>query len=46
MLPNAGTEGKVYVSQRHPLGRVTFIDLADGKTQTITGFELNSSVVQ
>jgi DNA-binding beta-propeller fold protein YncE len=42
VLPDADM---VFVSQRHPLGRVTFIDLATGDQQTITGFDLNSRIV-
>jgi hypothetical protein len=33
------------VSQRHPLGRVTFVDLATRATHTLTGFELGSHIV-
>ncbi len=36
---------KVFVSQRHPLGRVTFIDVATGQARTLTGFDLNSQVI-
>jgi DNA-binding beta-propeller fold protein YncE len=42
VLPAAGT---VFVSQRHPLGRVTFVELATSATRTVTGFELNSHIV-
>jgi len=34
---------KLYVSQAHPSGRITFID-AMGDIQTLTGYELNDSV--
>jgi hypothetical protein len=34
---------KIYVSQEHPSGRITFID-AEGDTQTATGYELNDAV--
>ena len=44
VLPGAGT-GKVFVNQRHPLGRVTFIDVTSGEVRTVTGFDLNSSIV-
>lgn len=37
--------GRAFVSQAHPEGRITFIDLDDGSEQTLTGFELNSKVV-
>lgn len=42
ILPNAGV---VYVSQRHPLGRMTFVSLVNGSTHTVTGFQLNSQIV-
>ena len=35
----------VFVSQRHPLGRVTFFDLGTGDERTVTGFDLNSHVI-
>lgn len=34
---------KIYVSQAHPTGRITFIDPA-GAVQTVTGYVLNDSV--
>ncbi len=37
---------KVYVAQDHALGRVTFVDMTTNKTQTVTGFELNSQVIE
>lgn len=37
--------GVVYVAQSHPLGRVTFVDLKTYKTKTVTGFELNSHII-
>ncbi len=36
---------KVFVSQRHPLGRVTFVDVGTGGVRTLTGFDLNSHVI-
>jgi len=36
----------VYVAQSHPLGRVTFIDMGDHQTRTVTGFELNSHIIE
>jgi hypothetical protein len=36
---------QAFVSQRHPLGRVTFIDFASAATRTVTGFELGSHIV-
>lgn len=37
--------GRGYVSQEHPEGRITFVDLEDGAARTLTGFELGSRVV-
>jgi hypothetical protein len=34
---------KIFISQEHPSGRITFID-SDGHLQTITGYRLNDSV--
>jgi hypothetical protein len=42
VLPTAGV---AWVSQRHPLGRVSFIDLATQSIRTLTGFDLNGHVV-
>jgi hypothetical protein len=42
LLPDAD---KIYVSQRHPLGRVTFVDVATGQLHTLTGFDLNSQII-
>lgn len=42
VLPNAGV---TYVNQRHPLGRVSFLDIASGEVRTITGFDLNSRII-
>jgi DNA-binding beta-propeller fold protein YncE len=42
VLPGAGV---AYVNQRHPLGRVTFLDIETGSTRTITGFDLNSRII-
>ncbi|MCE9574837.1 MAG: hypothetical protein K8W52_16930 [Deltaproteobacteria bacterium] len=42
ILPGAA---KVFVNQRHALGRVTFIDVANEEVRTVTGFDLNSRVV-
>ena len=41
-LPDAGV---TFVAQRHPLGRVSFVDLASDAVRTVTGFDLNSHVV-
>ena len=42
LLPDAN---KIFVSQRHPLGRVSFVDVVDGHMQTLTGFDLNCQVI-
>lgn len=42
VLPDTG---KVFISQRHPLGRVTFVDVATGQARTLTGFDLNSQII-
>ncbi len=34
-----------YVAQKHPDGRITFVDFKTGEIRTITGFELGSQVV-
>ena len=43
MLPGAA---QAFVAQRHPLGRVSFLDLGTDAVRTVTGFDLNSQVVQ
>jgi hypothetical protein len=42
-LPDAGA---AFVAQRHPLGRVSFLDVATDAVHTVTGFDLNGHVVQ
>jgi DNA-binding beta-propeller fold protein YncE len=42
-LPDAG---EAFVAQRHPLGRVSFVDFASDAVRTVTGFDLNGHVVQ
>ena len=42
LLPEAGM---AFVNQRHPLGRVSFIDVATDAMRTVTGFDLNSRIV-
>jgi len=42
VLPGVAT---AFVSQRHPLGRISFIDLASDAVRTVTGFDLNGNVV-
>jgi hypothetical protein len=39
----AATE-KGFVAQRHPEGRITFVELATGSPRTVTGFELADEV--
>lgn len=34
-----------YVAQKHPDGRITFVDFQTGEIRTLTGFELGSQVV-
>jgi DNA-binding beta-propeller fold protein YncE len=36
---------QVFISQRHPLGRVSFIDILTGRVRTVTGFDLNGQVI-
>ena len=43
ILPGAA---QAFTAQRHPLGRVSFVDLASDAVRTVTGFDLNSQVVQ
>jgi len=40
------TTRAVYVAQSHDLGRVTFVDMDSHGTKTVTGFELNSYVIE
>ncbi|MGM0558954.1 MAG: YncE family protein [Myxococcota bacterium] len=35
---------KVYVSQKHPQGRITFISTLTRKKQTVTGYQLNAGI--
>jgi DNA-binding beta-propeller fold protein YncE len=37
--------GRGFVAQKHPEGRITFIDLDGGAARTLTGFELAAEVV-
>jgi hypothetical protein len=36
--------GRIYISQRHPQGRMTFVDVNSGARQTITGYQLNAGI--
>ena len=40
-MPSAS---RVYISQQHAVGRISFIDVLSGAIQTVTGFELNSRI--
>ena len=42
ILPGVGA---AFIAQRHPLGRVSFVDVASDQVRTVTGFDLNSHVV-
>ena len=37
-------EPPAWVSQDHPLGRISFFDPDDASLETLTGFELNSGI--
>lgn len=37
---------RVFVSQEHPEGRISFIDWETGAVDSVTGFELNGRIVQ
>ncbi|MGN6106454.1 MAG: hypothetical protein ACTHU0_15215, partial [Kofleriaceae bacterium] len=43
VLPAAG---QAFVAQRHPLGRISFVKLANDAVRTVTGFDLNGEVVE
>lgn len=43
ILPGAG---EAFTAQRHPLGRITFVNLASDAVRTVTGFDLNSDIVE
>jgi hypothetical protein len=38
--------GRVFISQDHPSGRISFINWITGETASVTGFELNGRIVQ
>jgi len=40
-----GTD-RVYVSQDHPMGRISFINVENGELRTVTGFQLNSQIIE
>jgi DNA-binding beta-propeller fold protein YncE len=43
VLPDAGV---AWISQHHPLGRVSFVDLQTRAVRTLTGFSLDAHVVE
>jgi hypothetical protein len=42
--PDDGDQPPAWVSQQHPLGRITFYDADDASSQTLTGFALNGAI--
>ncbi|MEZ4239782.1 MAG: hypothetical protein R3F59_27215 [Myxococcota bacterium] len=42
--PGDADEPPAWVSQDHPLGRISFFDPDEGSLETLTGFELNSGI--
>ncbi|CAN5870638.1 hypothetical protein BH11MYX2_BH11MYX2_23550 [soil metagenome] len=42
ILPDAGS---AFVVQRHPQGRITFVDVLTDAVRTVPGFDLNGSIV-
>jgi hypothetical protein len=38
------TRDRVFVSQLHPAGRISFVDLDEARIRTVTGFTLNSGI--
>ena len=42
---NIGYADQAFIAQRHPLGRMSFVALASGAIRTVTGFDLNSQIV-
>jgi YVTN family beta-propeller protein len=40
------TVKRVFISQEHPEGRISFIDWESGVVESVTGFELNGRIVQ
>lgn len=37
-------DGRIWVTQVHPAGRISFVDLASRSTRTLTGYELNGEI--
>lgn len=44
LTPEDGDEPPAWISQEHPLGRLTFYDPDEATARTLTGFELNSAI--
>ncbi len=44
LAPDDGDAPPAWVSQQHPLGRISFYDPDDETVETLTGFELNSEI--
>lgn len=42
-IPNGGNP-KIYISQEHPVGRMTFIEELSSNVKTVTGYQLNSLI--
>jgi len=42
--PTDGMEPPAWVSQQHPLGRISFYDADADVLETLTGFELNAAI--
>jgi hypothetical protein len=45
-IATLGGTTRVFVSQEHPEGRISFIDWMRGVVESVTGFELNGRIVQ
>jgi len=43
LIPNDGNP-RIYISQEHPVGRMTFIDELTRDIKTVTGYQLNSLI--
>lgn len=37
-------EGRIWISQRHPLGRISFVDLVARSMETVTGYDFNARI--
>jgi len=43
-LPVSSGAGRIWITQQHPAGRISFVDLAGRSVRTVTGFDLNSEI--